>query len=107
MVLVSADDSVSLAQLAQLADKILKVAVPSSVASVETPSSLASDVEQLCAHVSELQVTIKNLRRPSLHPDLFLAPVHLAPPLLYPRNSVGITRSMVMLPKSVSHHATG
>ena len=67
MVLASADDSVSLAQLAQLADKILEVAVPSSVASVETPSSLASDVEQLRAPVSELQETIKNLRRPS-HP---------------------------------------
>ena len=67
MVLASADDSVSLAQLAQLADKILEVAVPSSVASVETPSSLASDVEQLRAQVSELQETIKSLRRPS-HP---------------------------------------
>ena len=68
MVLASADDSVSLAQLAQLADKILKVAVPSSVASVETPSSLASDVEQLHAQVSELQETIKNLRRSSRPP---------------------------------------
>ena len=68
MVLASADDSVSLAQLAQLADKILEVAVPSSVASVETPSSLASDVEQLRAQVSELQETIKNLRRPSRPP---------------------------------------
>ena len=68
MVLVSADDSVSLAQLAQLTDKILEVAVPSSVASVETPSSLASDVEQLHAQVSELQETIKNLCRPSCLP---------------------------------------
>ena len=67
MVLASADTSVSLAQLAQVADKIFEVAVPSFVASVETPSSLASDVEQLRAQVSELQETIKNLRRPS-HP---------------------------------------
>ena len=109
MVLAYADDSVSLAQLAQLADKILELAVPSSVASVETPSSLASDVEQLRAQVSELQETIKNLRSPSHPPRPPSLSRSCSPPpaLLYLRHSVGIIRSMAMLPKSVSHHATG
>ncbi len=68
MVLASTDNSVSLSQLAQLADKILEVATPSSVASVDTTSSLASEVEQIRAQVSQLQETIQTLHKPSFTP---------------------------------------
>ena len=45
MVLASTDDSIGVAQLAQSADKTLEVSTPSSVATVETPSTLAADIE--------------------------------------------------------------
>lgn len=59
MVLASTRDTVALNDLAQLADKIAEVAMP-SVCAVNTPS-LASEVEQLRAEVASLKQAIKSL----------------------------------------------
>jgi len=65
MVLASADDSLSLSQLAQMADKILDASASAAVASVEAPSSLASDVGHLRAQVSQLQESIQSFQKSS------------------------------------------
>ena len=53
MVLASTDDSIGVAQLAQLADKILEVSTPTSVATVDTPT-LAADIELLRTQVTRV-----------------------------------------------------
>ena len=76
MVLASTPDTTDLDDLAQLADKIVEVAIP-SVAAVHTPSPLNAEVEQLRTEVSRLQEIVKSLssrgrsprrRSPSPHP---------------------------------------
>ena len=60
MVLASTPDTTDLDDLAQLADKIVEVAIP-SVAAVHTPSPLNAEVEQLRTEVSCLQEIVKSL----------------------------------------------
>ena len=77
MVLASTPDTTSLKDLAQLADKIVEVAIP-SVATVRTASPINAEVEQLRAEVTRLQEIVKSLssrgrspqrRSPSPHPS--------------------------------------
>ena len=68
MVLASTPDTTGLAQLADLADKVMEVAAPpGTVAGVTTPPSLVSEVEQLRGEVSRLEKLVKKLAhsRPS------------------------------------------
>ena len=74
MVLASTGDKVSLEELAQLADKIVEVAVP-SVSAVSVPQ-LKTEVEQLRADVTRLTELV---RKSLLGEDLREA-VHLALP---------------------------
>ena len=60
MVLASTPDTTSLEDLAQLADKIVEVAIP-SLAAVHTPSPRSTEVEQLRAEVLRLQEMVKSL----------------------------------------------
>lgn len=60
MVLASSGDSISLDQLAQLADRIMDVAIP-TVASVASPKS-SPELEQLRAEVSQLQAAVQAYR---------------------------------------------
>ena len=59
MVLASTDDTASLNNLAELADKIVEVATP-AVCAVQTPR-LLSEVEQLWSEVTRLQGLVKSL----------------------------------------------
>ena len=61
MILASTADTVSLENLAELADKIVEVAIP-SVSAVDTPK-LTTEVEQLRAEVTRLQDVVKSLTR--------------------------------------------
>ena len=73
MVLASTPDMSTLKELAQLADKIIEVAAPTTVAAVHT----SADVEQLRTEVSQLTDMVKSLtkskssrgRSPSPHPQ--------------------------------------
>ena len=60
MVLASSGDSISLDQLAQLADRIMDVATP-TVASVAAPQS-SPKLEQLRSEVAQLQAVVQTLR---------------------------------------------
>lgn len=65
MVLASTPDTVSLENLAELADKIVEVATP-SIGAVTTPK-LTTEVEQLRAEVTRLQEVVESFsRRPRL-----------------------------------------
>lgn len=59
MVLASSNAATSLAELAELADKVAEVAAP-PIASVEQPQ-LSKEIEQLRAQVAKLQTNIKSL----------------------------------------------
>ena len=59
MVLASAGDTVSLEELAQLADKVVEVAAP-SISAVSAPQ-LTAEVAQLCAEVTHLRELVKSL----------------------------------------------
>ena len=74
MVLASTADSVSLEELAALADKVMDVAAP-SIAAVSTPQA-TTDMEQLRAEVTRLKEAVTSLtksrrsgRSPSPHPS--------------------------------------
>ena len=60
MVLASTNDSVSLDALAQLADKIVDVAVPQSVSAVHS-SNLSDEVDKLRSELSNLTQLVKSL----------------------------------------------
>ena len=63
MVLASANSSTSLAELAQMADKIVEVAVP-SVSAFQTPSCpTPTEFEDLRSEIASLKSTLKNLSR--------------------------------------------
>ena len=69
MVLASTADTVSIENLAELADKIVEVATP-TVSTIQT-SQLTSEVEQLRSEVTRLQTLVKSLsvkRKPSQSP---------------------------------------
>ena len=60
MVLASTSDSVSLDDLAQLADKIVEVATPQSVSTVRS-SNLSDEVEKLNGQLTNLMQLVKSL----------------------------------------------
>ena len=60
MVLASTSDSVSLNELAQLADKIVEVAAPQSVSTVRS-SNLSDEVEKLKGQLTNLTQLVKSL----------------------------------------------
>ena len=60
MVLTSTPDTTSLEDLAQLADKIVEVAIP-SIAAVHTVPHLNAEVEQLQTEITRLQEIVKSL----------------------------------------------
>ena len=60
MVLVSTNDSVSLDDLAQLADEIVEVSTPQSVSTVHS-SNLSDKVEKLRGQLTNLTLLIKSL----------------------------------------------
>ena len=66
MVLASTGDKVSLEELAQLADKIVEVAVP-SVSAVSVPQ-LKTEVEQLRADVTRLTELVRKSLSPRGRP---------------------------------------
>ena len=61
VVLASTADSVSLEELAALADKVMDVAIP-SIAVVSTPQA-TTDVEQLRVEVTRLKDTVTSLTK--------------------------------------------
>ncbi len=62
MVLASTPDSTSLDKLAEMADKIMEVAVPSvSAVSASTPAAPTSEIEQLRAEVTRLEKMVSKL----------------------------------------------
>ena len=69
MVLASTSDSVSLDDLAQLADKIVEVSAPQSVSTVRS-SNLSDEVEKLKGQLTNLTQLVKSLpfQRKKLHP---------------------------------------
>ena len=60
MVLASTDDTVSLDELAQLADKIVEVSVPQSVSAVQS-TNLSDELDKLRSKVADLKHLIKSL----------------------------------------------
>ena len=62
MVLTSTPEGTSLEKLVNLADKIMEVATP-SVATITTPTALATEVEQLRGEVSQLSKLVQKLVR--------------------------------------------
>ena len=74
MVLASTNPSASLDELAELADKVLEVAVP-SISAVTTSPPLAAEVEHLREEVTRLQKLLQKLARsrtpsrPAPHPS--------------------------------------
>jgi len=63
MILASANSSTPLARLAQMADKIVEVAVP-SVSAFQTPSCpTPTEFEDLHSELASLKSTLKNLSR--------------------------------------------
>ena len=60
MVLTSTSDSVSLDKLAQLADKIVKVAAPQAVSTVRS-STFSDEVEKLKGQLTDLTQLVKSL----------------------------------------------
>ena len=60
MILASTSDSVSLDELAQLADKTVKVAAPQSVSTVHS-SNLSDEVEKLKGQLTNLTQLVKSL----------------------------------------------
>ena len=60
MVLASTSDSVSLDELAQLADKIVEVASPQSVSTVRS-STLSDEVKKLKGQLTNLTQLVKSL----------------------------------------------
>ncbi len=62
MVLASTASTVSIDQLADLADKIMEVATaPSSVCAIQSTPPLQSEVEQLRSEVTRLQDLVRSL----------------------------------------------
>jgi len=63
MVLASANSSNPLTESAQMADKIVEVALP-SVSAFQTPSvPTPTEFEGLCSEIASLKSTLKNLSR--------------------------------------------
>ena len=60
MVLASTNDSVPLDKLAQLADKIVKVAVPQTVSAVQS-ANLGDELDKLKSEVAGLRKLIKSI----------------------------------------------
>ena len=95
MVLASSGNSISLDQLAQLADCIVDVATP-TLASVTAPQS-SHELEQLCSEISQLQaVTQTN--------DLVFL-VAAAHPALSRTTSAGTIASLATKPTNIPHSA--
>jgi hypothetical protein len=62
MVLASTSTSAGLVELAELADKVMEVAVP-TVSNVTASPSLATEVESLRAKVAKLSKVVQKLTR--------------------------------------------
>ena len=61
IVLASTADTTSIDKLANLADKIMEVATPTSSISAVSQSQLSSEMEQLCSQISNLQKLVQRL----------------------------------------------
>ena len=97
MVLVSTPDTGSLDELAQLADKIMEMAISSSP-TIAAVSSTTSKLEYLCKEVTELKTLLENLRNQELDNLSVLSDSCNS-------SSVGITAGTVILHRNVSLQA--
>ena len=109
MILASSDSSLSLDKLAELADKVAEVALPTVATVIETPPQ-PDEVKQLRAEVARLKDRLESMNtelrrrspKPRRSPKL--------PKLARPRSLIlfaGTIESLEMQPRSVMSHVHG
>ena len=112
MVLASADSSMDLDKLADMAEKVMEVATPTiSAVSNTTDHTDHSEIKQLWEEISRLADLVASLTtQPRHHNQSQSRPCRTASPApsLHPRtHSVGTIRNLVMLPGSARNLVVG